>query len=245
MNFGLLLWPTTESSGEEPNLFEWYDNAKRKQNFVKVKWRLMSWMQAKLRQVMIKEKYIWAMTVMVHARSHSFQRTIKGRLRWSLRWWLPHHCSVPPLPLATLIGLISELRWNTSSTPIPPTKPAFLSLSLPTSTMCYLLQHNQSPTMLHTHSMFQANHIAHAPVLEVMSRSHHKNLRGFTLVSLGTLRNTSLLIICSFYYHMFFTLTPYMFMFCLCINTPIYCMYFASLNINLATYFSLTRSCLS
>jgi len=36
-------------------------------------------------------------------------------------------------------------------------KPAFLSLSLPTSTMCYLLQHNQSPTMLHTHSMFQAN----------------------------------------------------------------------------------------
>jgi len=39
-----------------------------------------------------------------------------------------------------------------------------------------------------------------------------------------------------------FTITPFMFMFCLCINTPVCCMYFASSNINLATYFSLTRS---
>jgi len=82
--------------------------------------------------------------VMVCARSRSFLRTIKGRLWWSLRWWLPHHCSVPPLPPATLVGLILELCRNTSSTPIPPTKPAFLSLSLPTSTVCYLPQHNQS-----------------------------------------------------------------------------------------------------
>jgi len=52
--------------------------------------------------------------VMVCARSHSFWRTIKGRLRWSLRWWPPHHCSVPLLPLATLIGLILELRRNSS-----------------------------------------------------------------------------------------------------------------------------------
>jgi len=42
-----------------------------------------------------------------------------------------------------------------------------------------------------------------------------------------------------------FTITPFMFMFCLCINTPVYCMYFASSNINLATYFSLTCSHLS
>jgi len=107
-----------------------------------------------------------------------------------------------------------------------------------------LSQHNQSPTMLHTRSMFQANHITHAPVLEVMSRGHHKDLRGFRSASFGTIQNTSLLIICSFYYHMLFTITPYMFMFCFCINTPVCCMYFASLNINLATYFSLTHSCL-
>jgi len=44
-----------------------------------------------------------------------------NRLRQSLRWWPPHHCSVPPLPPTTLVGLISELRRNTSSTPIPPT----------------------------------------------------------------------------------------------------------------------------
>jgi len=47
---------------------------------------------------------------MVCARSRSFRRTIKG---W-LRWWPPHHCSVPPLPPATLVWLISDLRWNTS-----------------------------------------------------------------------------------------------------------------------------------
>ena len=64
---------------------------------------------------------VWSLDVMVHAWSCSFWRTIKGRLWWNLWWWLPHHCSVPPLPLATLIGLISELHRNTSSTPIPPT----------------------------------------------------------------------------------------------------------------------------
>ena len=153
-------------------------------------------------------------------------------------WWPPHHCSVPPLPPATFIRLISELCRNTSSTLLPPTKPAFLSLSLPTSTMCYLPQHNQSPTMLYTCSMFQANHIAHAPVLEVMSLGHHKDLQGFKSASFGTLWSTSLFIICSFYYHMLSKLTPYMFMFLLCINTPVCCMYFASSNINLATYFS-------
>jgi len=81
--------------------------------------------------------------------------------------------------------------------------------------------------------------------LKVMSRSHHKDLRGFTSASFGTIRNMSLFVICSFYYHMLFTITPDMFMFCLYTNTPVCCMYFASSNINLATYFSLTRSCLS
>jgi len=60
-------------------------------------------------------------SVMVRAWSHSFWRTIKGQLWWSLQWWPTHHCSVPPLPPATLVGLISELHRNTSSTPIPPT----------------------------------------------------------------------------------------------------------------------------
>jgi len=52
--------------------------------------------------------------------------------------------------------------------------------------MCYLLQHNQSPTMLHTHFMSQANHIAHAPALEVMGFSRHKDLQGFESASFGT-----------------------------------------------------------
>jgi len=59
-------------------------------------------------------------TVMVRAWSCSFQRTIIGRLQQSLWWWPPHHCSVPPLPPATLVGLILDLRRNSSSTLIPP-----------------------------------------------------------------------------------------------------------------------------
>jgi len=116
-------------------------------------------------------------------------------------------------------------------------KPAFLSLPLPTSTMCYLLQYNQSPTMLHTRSMFQANHIVHAPVLEVMGLGHHKDLRGFESASFGTLQSTSHFVICSIlqpYALLNISLYAYV---CLCINTPVCCMYFASLNINLATYF--------
>jgi len=111
---------------------------------------------------------------------------------------------------------LSDLYW--SSVRILPysnttNKPAFLSLPLPTSTMCYLPQHNQSPTTLHTHSMSQANHIAHPSVLEVMGLGRHKDLRGFESASFGILRSMSLFIICSFYYHMLSKLTPYMFMF--------------------------------
>ena len=84
-------------------------------------------------------------------------------------------------PHRTYIGAPSEYFLHSDTT----NKPAFLSLSLPTSTMCYLLQHNQSPTMLHTCSMFQANHIAHAPVLEVMGLGHHKDLRGFESAPFG------------------------------------------------------------
>ena len=141
-----------------------------------IPWSEMPYYWAYPKAYIFFSTHIMSECVMVHARSCSFRRTIKGQLRQSLRWWPPHHCSVPPLPLATFIGLILKLRRNTSPTPIPPTKPAFLSLSLPTSTMCFLPQHNQSPTMLHTRSMFQANHIMHAPVLEVMSRGHHQDL---------------------------------------------------------------------
>jgi len=116
--------------------------------------------------------------VMVHARSCSFQRTIKGWLRQSLQWWLTHHCSVPPLPPATLVGLISELRWNTSSTPIPPTNlHSYHCHYQPAPCAIYRSTTRAPPrSTLHTCSMFQANHIVHAPVLEVMGLGHHKDL---------------------------------------------------------------------
>jgi len=116
-------------------------------------------------------------------------------------------------PCQTYIGPPSEFIPYSDTT----NKSAFLSLPLPTSAMCYLLQHNQSPTMLHTRSMSQANHIAHATVLKVMGFSRHMDLRGFESASFGTLWSTSLFIICSLHYHMLSKLTPYMFMFPLCI----------------------------
>jgi len=154
--------------------------------------------------------------VMVHAQSCSFQRTIKGWLQWSLRWWPPHHCSVPPLPLVTHWTSIGILPYSDTTN-----KSAFLSLPLPTSTMCYLPQHNQSPTMLHTCSMSQANHITHAPVLEVMGLGHHKDLREFESAPFGTFRSTSLFVICSILQpYALPTISLYVHVF-ICINTRV------------------------
>ena len=126
-------------------------------------------------------------------------------------------------------------------------KSSFLSLSLPTSTMHYLPQHNQSPTMLHTHSMLQANHIAHAPVLEVMGFNCHKDLQlqGFESALFGILQSMSLFVIWSI-------LLPYALLnmyllICLCLYLYKYSscsMYFTSSNINLEPY-NLLSSALS
>jgi len=76
-------------------------------------------------------------------------------------------------PHQTYIGPPLEFFLYSDTT----NKSSFLLLPLPTSTTRYLPQHNQSPTMLHTCSMLQANHIAHAPVFEVM---------GFVTTSIGS-----------------------------------------------------------
>ena len=87
---------------------------------------------------------------------------------------------------------------------------------------CTILpQHNQSPTTLHTHSMSQANHIAHAPVLEVMGFGHHKDLQGFESASFGTLWSTSIFIICSILQpYALLTISLYVHVF-ICINTQV------------------------
>jgi len=120
-------------------------------------------------------------------------------------------------PRRTYIGPPSEYFPYSNTT----NKPAFLPLPLPTSTMCYLPQHNQSPTMLHTRSMSQANHITHAPVLKVMGLSRHKDLRGFESASFGTLRSTSLFVICSILQpYALLAISLYVHVF-ICINTRV------------------------
>ena len=59
-------------------------------------------------------------------------------------------------------------------------------------------QPHHAPHMFHI--LGQSHHACTS--LKVMSCGHHKDLRGFMLASFGTIRNTSLLVICSFYYHM-------------------------------------------
>ena len=155
-------------------------------------------------------------------------------------------------PLFSATITTSHLRWTYIGAPSE-----YFLHSATTKTTCILInvitnQHHVLSTAAQPQP-HHAPHTFHVPgqshractSLEVMSRGHHKDLRGFTSASFGTIRNTSLLVICSFYYHMLFTITPYMFIFCLYINTPVCCMYFASSNINLATYFSLTCSRLS
>jgi len=137
-------------------------------------------------------------------------------------------------PRRTYIRALSEFF----PTPIPPTNLHSYHCHYQPAPCTTLPQHNQSPTMLHTPSMSQANHIAHAPVLKVMGLGRHKDLRGFESASFGTLRSMSLFVICSILKpYALLTISLYVHVF-LCINTPVFCMYFASSNINLATYFS-------
>ena len=126
-----------------------------------------------------------------------------------------HHYHQPSLLelYQTSIGIPPLLQYHQKS--------AFLSLPLLTSTMCYLPQHNQSPITLHTHSMSQANHIVHAPVLKVMGLSCHKDLQGFESASFGTLQSTSLFVICSILQpYALLTISLYVHVF-ICINTRV------------------------
>ena len=151
---------------------------------------------------------------------------------------------MPPLPPATFIrlnrssiGILPPLHYHQNNLHsyhcnYQPTPCAFYR-STTTAPPCSTHVSCSRPITLRTHQ----------------SRGHEsRSPQGPARIYVGILRHhldMSLLVICSFYYHMLFTITPYMFMFCLYINTPVCCMYFASSKINLATYFSLTRSRLS
>jgi len=55
---------------------------------------------------------------------------------------------------------------------------------------------------LHTHSISQAYHTTHTPVLEVMSFGHHKVFQGFESAPFGRLQSMILFVTCPFYHHM-------------------------------------------
>ena len=105
-------------------------------------------------------------------------------------------------PLFSAIITTSHLRRTYISAPSE-----YFLHSATTNTTCILIivitnQHHvlstaAQPQPHHAPHMFHVlgqSHRAHTS-LEVMSRGHHKDLRGFTLASFGTIRNTSLLVI--------------------------------------------------
>jgi len=108
--------------------------------------------------------------------------------------WTNQSHNTTSQPRWTYIGPPLEFILYSSTTT---SKSSFLSLPLPTSTTCYLPQHNQSTTKLHTCSMLQAYHTTHAPVLKVMGFGRHKVFQGFGSALFGIHRSTSLFVICS------------------------------------------------
>jgi len=173
--------------------------------------------------------------VMVHAWSCSFWRTIIGWLRRSLQWWPPHHCSVPPLPPATLIRLIMDLHQISSSTLIPPINhhsyychcqpaPCTIYHSTTRAPPCSTHVPGCRPIILHMHQFSRS-------CVSVTTRTC-KDLSQHSLAFLGV-QIFSLYV--PFCYHMLSLLI------CLCLYLYKYSscsMYFASLNIKLATLFS-------
>ena len=174
---------------------------------------------------------------MVRAWSHSFQRTIIGWLRQSLQWWPPHHCSVPPLLPATLVRLLLDLHRNSSPTPIPPT-------------ICILIiaitnQHHALPTAAQQephHAPHTFHVLGQSYCACTSSRGHGpRSPQGLARIWVSILWHP--LEYESFCYMFHFTTicSPKYLLICSCPYLYKYSscsMYFASLNINLATYFS-------
>jgi len=60
------------------------------------------------------------------------------------------------------------------------------------------------PNRLHTHSMLQAYHTMHVPVLEVMRFGHHKVFQGFESAPFSRHQSMILFVTCPFYHHILY-----------------------------------------
>jgi len=124
-----------------------------------------------------------------------------------------HHYHRPPSSdlYWSSVGILPPLRYHQQT----------YILIIVITNQHHVLSTAAQPEPHHAPHMFHVPGQSHCACtsLKVMSLGHHKDLRGFMLASFGTIRNTSLLVICSFYYHMLFTITPYMFMLLVQIST--------------------------
>ena len=130
----------------------------------------------------------------------------------SLQWWLPHHCSVPPLPPATLIRLILDLCRNSSSNPIPPT-----------NHHSYHCHYQPAPCAIY-HSTTRAPPCStHIPCHRAIISHMHQFSRSWVLVTTRTCEDLSqhplapfrvwvILLYVPYCNHILSEISPYMFM---------------------------------
>ena len=172
---------------------------------------------------------------MVRAQSRSFQRTINRWLWRSLQWWPPYHCSVPPLPPATLVRLVSDLSWNSS-----------LLRHHQQNLHSYHCHYQPAPCAIYHSTTRAPPRSTHVPCLRPITSCTYQFLRSWVSVATRTCEDLSQhpLEYESFHY-MFHSTTicsPNYLLICSCPYLYKYSscsMYFASSKINLATYFSL------
>jgi len=133
--------------------------------------------------------------VMVHARSHSFW---KNNHRTALTE--PLMMATSPLFSTTLPPASSDLyRTSIGIHPLlcHYQKTIILIIAIANQHHTLSTAAHLEPHQLHTHSMSQAYHITHGPVLKVMSFSRHKTFWGFESALFGIHWSTSLFVRCS------------------------------------------------
>ena len=117
-----------------------------------------------------------------------------------------------PSPPANLVGPLLDLCWN--SPPIPlPSKIIILIIAntnqKPHNIHCSIPRAPQAPHTFHVAEPI-TQHTIYAP--EVMSSGHHMVFRGFESASFGKHWSMILSVTFPYYYHMLYSLTPFMFM---------------------------------
>jgi len=145
---------------------------------------------------------------MVHAQSRSFQknnhRMAPMMATLPIVQYNPHHQPALSDLYRTSVGIHSLLCYYQ--------KTIILIIAIANQHHALSIAAHLELHKLHTHSMSQAYHTTHTPVLEVMNFGHHKVFQEFESALFSIHQSTILFVTCSFHHHMLSEITPYIFM---------------------------------